>query len=109
MPSCGAAAISAGRPGCSTSVARPSTTCSSSTASTPRNSGERGANPSVRIAFIVGGFPMISESWILAQVTALLDRGHEVDLYAKRESEESVVHADVADYGLMGRSHWFKI
>jgi colanic acid/amylovoran biosynthesis glycosyltransferase len=63
----------------------------------------------MKIACVVGGFPRISETWILAQVTALLDRGHEVDIYAKRESGESMVHADVANYGLMGRSHWFKI
>jgi colanic acid/amylovoran biosynthesis glycosyltransferase len=63
----------------------------------------------VRIAFIVGGFPRISETWILAQVTALLDRGHEVDIYARRASGESVVHADVTDYDLMRRSHCFNI
>ena len=63
----------------------------------------------MRIAFIVGGFPRISETWILAQVTALLDRGHEVDIYARRASGESVVHADVTDYDLMRRSHCFNI
>jgi colanic acid/amylovoran biosynthesis glycosyltransferase len=63
----------------------------------------------VRIAFIVGGFPRISETWILAQVTALLDRGHEVDIFARRASGQSVVHADVTDYDLMRRSHWFNV
>jgi len=63
----------------------------------------------VRIAFVVGGFPRISETWILAQVTALLDRGHEVDIYARRASGESVVHADVTGYDLMRRSHCFNI
>ncbi|MDO8475200.1 MAG: glycosyltransferase [Candidatus Rokubacteria bacterium] len=63
----------------------------------------------MRIAFVVGGFPRISETWILAQVTALLDRGHEVDIYARRASGESVVHADVTDYDLMRRTHCFNI
>ncbi|MFI5185081.1 MAG: glycosyltransferase, partial [Vicinamibacteria bacterium] len=63
----------------------------------------------MRIAFIVGGFPRISETWILAQVTALLDRGHEVEIYARRASGESVVHADVTEYGLMRRLHCFDI
>jgi colanic acid/amylovoran biosynthesis glycosyltransferase len=63
----------------------------------------------VRIAFIVGGFPRISETWILAQVTALLDRGHEVDIYARRASGQSVVHADVTDYDLMGRLYCFNV
>lgn len=63
----------------------------------------------MRIAFVVGGFPRISETWILAQVTALLDRGHEVEIYARRASGESAVHADVTDYDLMRRSHCFNI
>ena len=63
----------------------------------------------MRIAFIVGGFPRISETWILAQVTALLDRGHDVEIYARRSSAESVVHADVTDYGLMRRAHFFDV
>lgn len=63
----------------------------------------------MRFAIIVGGFPMISETWILAQVTALLDRGHEVDLYARRASGQSVVHDDVTKYGLMDRIHFFEL
>lgn len=63
----------------------------------------------MKVAFIVGGFPRISETWILAQVTALLDRGHEVDIYARRASGQSVVHADVTTYGLMRRSHCFNV
>ena len=63
----------------------------------------------MKLAFIVGGFPRISETWILAQVTALLDRGHEVDLYARRASGESLVHADVTEYDLMRRTHCFNV
>jgi len=63
----------------------------------------------VRIAFILGGFPMISETWVLAQVTALLDRGHEVDLYARRVSGQSVVHPGVTAYDLMRRTHYFEL
>jgi colanic acid/amylovoran/stewartan biosynthesis glycosyltransferase WcaL/AmsK/CpsK len=63
----------------------------------------------VKIAFIVGGFPRISETWILAQVTALLDRGHEVDIYARRASGQSVAHADVSEYDLMRRTHFFNV
>ena len=63
----------------------------------------------MRIAFIVGGFPMISETWILAQVSALLERGHEVDIYARRASGQAVVHADVTKYGLMDRTRYFEL
>ncbi len=63
----------------------------------------------MRVAFILGGFPMISETWVLAQVTALLDRGHEVDLYARRASGQSVVHTGVTAYDLMRRTHYFEL
>ena len=63
----------------------------------------------MRIAFIVGGFPRISETWILSQVTALLDRGHEVDIYARRSSGETTVHADVIDYDLLRRCHCYDV
>src|SRR3984893_18294943 len=36
----------------------------------------------MRIAFIVDSFPNISETFILAQVVGLLQRGHEVDIVA---------------------------
>ena len=63
----------------------------------------------MKIAFILGGFPRISETWVLAQVTALLDRGHEVDLYARRSSRQPIVHADVTAYDLMRRTHYFDV
>ena len=63
----------------------------------------------MRIAFIVGGFPRISETWILSQVTALLDRGHEVDIYARRSSGETTVHADVTAYDLLRRCHFYDV
>jgi colanic acid/amylovoran biosynthesis glycosyltransferase len=38
----------------------------------------------MRIAFIAGGFPLISETFILNQVTTLIDLGHTVDIFARR-------------------------
>ncbi len=37
----------------------------------------------MKIAFIVGGFPSISETFILNQITGLIDRGHDVEIFAK--------------------------
>ena len=63
----------------------------------------------MRIAFVVGGFPRISETWILSQVTALLERGHDVDIYARRSSGETTVHGDVTDYDLLRRCHCYDV
>jgi colanic acid/amylovoran biosynthesis glycosyltransferase len=58
----------------------------------------------VRIAFFVGEFPALSETFVLNQVTGLIDRGHEVDVYAERPRGEPCVHPDVVRYGLESRT-----
>lgn len=57
----------------------------------------------MRIAFFVGEFPALSETFILNQVTGLIDLGHEVDLYAMRRRRDSKVHPEVSSYGLQDR------
>jgi colanic acid/amylovoran biosynthesis glycosyltransferase len=63
----------------------------------------------VRIAFIVGGFPLISETFILNQITGLIDLGHQVDVFARRRSRDRASHPDVERYGLLARTHWFEL
>ncbi len=36
----------------------------------------------MKIAFIVNDFPLLSETFILNQITGLIDRGHHVDIFA---------------------------
>jgi colanic acid/amylovoran biosynthesis glycosyltransferase len=63
----------------------------------------------VRIAFVVGGFPLISETFILNQITGLVDLGHAVDIYARRISPDRAVHPDVEEYRLLERTRWFNL
>lgn len=58
----------------------------------------------MRIAFLVGGFPPWTEMFILNQITGLIDRGHEVDIYAGRPTPPRKVHPDVIKYGLLNRT-----
>jgi colanic acid/amylovoran biosynthesis glycosyltransferase len=55
----------------------------------------------MKIAFIVNQFPALSETFILNQITGLLDRGHEVDVYAYSPRNDPGVHADVKRYNLL--------
>ncbi|VEP13234.1 Glycosyltransferase [Hyella patelloides LEGE 07179] len=55
----------------------------------------------MRIAFIVETFPALSETFILNQITGLIDRGHQVDIYAVKPREAAKVHADVIKYNLL--------
>ena len=40
------------------------------------------ANKPSKIAFVVGVFPAVSETWMINQITGLLDRGFDIDIYA---------------------------
>jgi len=63
----------------------------------------------MRIAMLVGNFPVLAETAILNQITGLIDRGHEVDIYPLDDSkaDTSTIHPDVHKYGLLKRSYFF--
>jgi colanic acid/amylovoran biosynthesis glycosyltransferase len=63
----------------------------------------------MRIAAIVGGFPKLSETFILRHLTSLVDLGHEVDVYARRHPGEDAVQPDVLRYGLLERTSYFDL
>jgi colanic acid/amylovoran biosynthesis glycosyltransferase len=54
----------------------------------------------MRIAFLVGQFPALSETFVLNQITSLLERGHAVSIFAERRSGEKEEHPDVARFDL---------
>src|SRR6185503_9395792 len=62
---------------------------------------------SLRIAFIVSQFPTLSETFILNQITGLLERGHQVDIYAIEAQNVSKVHADIEKHKLLDRTYYF--
>ncbi len=53
------------------------------------------------VAFVVGGFPTLSETFILDQMTGLIERGHELMILARPPSSQS--RAPVAGDSLLGR------
>ena len=54
----------------------------------------------MKIAIVVGMFPKISETFIVSQITGLIDRGHEVTIIASERAEEAR-QADVIEYKLV--------
>lgn len=60
----------------------------------------------MKIAFVVGQFPALSETFILSQITGLLDRGHDVSIYAASRSTNPRTHPDVEKYSLFSRTHY---
>jgi colanic acid/amylovoran biosynthesis glycosyltransferase len=62
----------------------------------------------MRIAVVVTSFPSLSQTFVLGQITGLIDRGHEVDIYAAASEPEvaGAEHAVVSEYGLMERTRY---
>ncbi len=58
----------------------------------------------MRIAFVVGEFPNLSVTFIISQITSLIDRGNQVDIYANRPGGTGKVHRSVTTYGLLDRT-----
>lgn len=62
----------------------------------------------MKIAFIVGSFPKLSETFIINQVTGLIDRGHDVEIFASKKPEEPKQHSAVSEYNLLKKTHYPK-
>ncbi len=62
----------------------------------------------MKIAFILGTFPTLSVSFILNQIQGLIERGHEVDIYALDgpSADTSKVHPIVEQYHLLERTYY---
>ncbi|NET07426.1 MAG: colanic acid biosynthesis glycosyltransferase WcaL [Symploca sp. SIO2B6] len=65
----------------------------------------------MKIAFLVWRFPVVSEPFILNQITGLIDRGHEVDIYAcvvdqDASDKTNKVHPAVEEYRLLERTYY---
>jgi colanic acid/amylovoran biosynthesis glycosyltransferase len=62
----------------------------------------------MKIALIVRHFPVLSQTFILNQITGLLDRNHEVDIYPLEgipPKNLEKVHPDVEKYQLLDRTY----
>ena len=62
----------------------------------------------MKIAFLVETFPKLSETFILNQITGLIDRGCEVDIFAKGAEDIEKKHPDVQKYNLVDRTFYIE-
>jgi colanic acid/amylovoran biosynthesis glycosyltransferase len=60
----------------------------------------------MRIAFITNIFPVLSATFILNQITGLLDLGHDVRIIAYTDPAEPKVHPDVEKYNLLAHTRY---
>src|SRR5690606_17830507 len=71
----------------------------------------RGRHPGVtasgmRIAIFVSEFPALSETFVMRQVVGLLERGHDVTVFADRPRAETLTHPDFDRYDLRRRTRY---
>ena len=55
----------------------------------------------MKIAFIVNEFPSVSQTFVLNQIIGLIDRGHDVGIFAEGVRSNIKIHEDVRKYNLL--------
>jgi colanic acid/amylovoran biosynthesis glycosyltransferase len=55
----------------------------------------------MRIAIVVQGFPKLSETFVLNHIKGLLDKGHEVNIFATSQEEKHLIHPDAHKYEVL--------
>lgn len=62
----------------------------------------------MRIAFLLNHFPGLSITFIIDQITGLLDRGHSVTIFAANRDQHPFAHPAVERYNLLGRTVYYQ-
>lgn len=60
----------------------------------------------MRIAFIVDAFPVLSETFVLNQITGLMDLGHDIEIFAGARATKEMYPPEVEKYGLLKRTYY---
>lgn len=63
----------------------------------------------MKIAFLLQSFPCLSETFILNQITGLIDLGCEVKIIAFNKSPDEKQHLDVQKYGLLNKTVYINV
>jgi len=62
----------------------------------------------LKILFLVPSFPSISETFIINQIVDLIDRGHEVSIFASAKAEVAL-HSKIIEYDLLKKTVFAEI
>lgn len=55
----------------------------------------------MHVAYFVGSFPKVSETFIMNQIEAMLSSGHQISIFANDNPDEGVVHRKVEEYDMV--------
>ncbi len=62
----------------------------------------------MNIAYFVTSFPTLSQTFVLNQLTGLIDRGHELTIYSRKPGDDTP-HPDVATYDLLSKTKFCRV
>lgn len=62
----------------------------------------------MKIAFVVSSFPTTTETFIVNQIVDLIDRGHEIQIFAFQRNESAILHQKILQYNLIEMTLYFK-
>ncbi len=60
----------------------------------------------MKILFFVSTFPCTSETFVLNQVTSMIDKGHDVRIYSWGKGDKACAHIDIEKYKLLNKT-WY--
>ena len=63
----------------------------------------------MKIVFIVSEFPVLPETFILNQIIGLMERHHEVSIFADSRGDDPKVHPDIEKYNILSRVYYRNI
>lgn len=58
---------------------------------------------SLKVAIVVGTFPTVSETFILNQIVALINDGHQVHIFANEKGNLQILHNTIIEYKLLDK------
>lgn len=63
----------------------------------------------MKIGFLVDEFPVLSQTFVLHQITGMLQRGHSIHIYSNKTGNMAKVHAEVEKYHLLEKTSYFSM
>lgn len=63
----------------------------------------------MRIAFLVGGFPTISETFIINQICGLMELGNDVDIFPNKYNKREKTHSQVKEFKMLENTYHVNI
>jgi colanic acid/amylovoran biosynthesis glycosyltransferase len=64
------------------------------------------AEPPLKILFMVNMFPTLSATFVMGQIKGMIDKGHDVHVFAQYKSSMKKMHPDIEHYKLLAKTYY---